>query len=1733
MARTSSNSKQSLATQASASKKSTSAKSMASGILAAEVATPPMSEPPMSVLTGSAADVGRQLKTDAGTGRVHRSESPAPQALDLFHPITAAWFRAVFDSPTAPQVEGWPAIARGDSTLILAPTGTGKTLTAFLWCLNRLMLRTPPEAERGCRVVYLSPLKALAADVERNLRSPLAGIANMAKREGVPVRMPEIHVRTGDTPTTERARFLRHPGDILITTPESLYLMLTSQAGESLRTVETVIIDEIHALVPTKRGAHMALSLERLEALTGRPIQRIGLSATQRPLEEVARFLGGAEVSDSELFASTGGEPHATSQMVESAAELASTLMEIASPEVDDMGLEQATEEGTANREAASGTRSKGDKSLKESDTSGSKLQGKKFIAIKEPSGPRFRPVTIVNAGARKVLDLKVEVPVEDMARLGEIDDLPSGPASQGPKRTSIWQSIHPRLLEIIRERTSTLIFVNARRIAERLAGALNELAGEQIARAHHGSLAAAQRTEIEELLKAGKIRALVCTSSLELGIDMGAVDLVIQIEAPPSVASGMQRIGRAGHQVGAPSNGIIFPKYRADLIACAAVTRAMHEGHVEHTRFLRNPVDILAQQVVAIIAQPPLPVAEVERRNKLKKKRRGLAEEEEDDPGIGYAALFGMVRRSAPFAALSQQVFDGVLDMLAGRYPSDEFAELRPRITWDRTRDWLTPRKGVKKIAILNGGTIPDRGLYGVFLAGSPAKPVRVGELDEEMVFESRTGDTFILGASTWRIEEITHDRVLVSPAPGDPGKMPFWHGDQAGRPIEFGRRIGALVRELREMPRSAAIARLTQEHDLQPVAAENVLRYLADQELATTVVPDDRNIVIERVRDELGDWRLCVLTPFGSRVHAPWAMAVTARIRAQGGQEVEVMWSEDGLVVRFPESDEPPAVELLLPEPEEAAELVLRQLGSTALFAAKFREAASRALLLPRRRADGRTPLWQQRKRAYDLLGVASRYASFPILLEAYRECLRDVFDMPALMETLRAISSRQLRVHTVDSRTPSPFAASLLFSYVANYIYDGDAPLAERRAQALSIDQDQLRELMGDADLRELLDRNAIEETEEQVQCIADGYKARSADGVHDLLLRLGDLNAAELAARCVSEEVAAGVTRLQRARRVLEIRVAGEKRWIAIEDAARYRDAIGVPLPPGLPAAFLVATADPLLDLIRRFARTHGPFTTLDAAGRFALPLETVEAVLQRLVQTGRVAEGGFRPGGQHREWIDTEVLRSIRRRSLARLRKEVEPVEQRTLARLITRWQGVVQPRRGLDALLDVIENLQGAPLPASILETEILPARISNYKPADLDTLIAAGEVVWVGQEPLGERDGRIGLYLAERLASLWPVEPPAPRLTKQAEQEAAAAALAIPTAEREAKILEYLTRNGASFFQPLHDGTGGGYPGETIEALWNLVWRGAVINDALHALRAYGERQGSTRQNGRPEKRRVHNQQAGFRSRRTTPPTAQGRWSLNAVAFEADRSATAWSHAIAQQLLQRYGVVFRETAHAENLPGGFSAIYDVMKALEESGKIRRGYFAADLGATQFAQPAAVDLLRSLRVPAREGELEMVQLAATDPANPYGSLLRWPAVGDAGQGGNAAVDVPTSPLTRSVGARVVLADGMPVAYLRRGNPNLQVMLPEEEPMRSQMARGLADFLVRRVQQEEQREGAARVGMHIQTVNGTAVAEHPLARFLLDAGFQAAPLGFNIRRNLPTLPNASREAQPNA
>ncbi|HYE88399.1 MAG TPA: crosslink repair DNA glycosylase YcaQ family protein [Vicinamibacterales bacterium] len=1511
-----------------------------------------------------------------------------------FHPAVADWFGAVFAEPTAPQKRGWPAIARGESTLILAPTGSGKTLTAFLWSLNRLMFEPAPETPDRCRVLYISPLKALAVDVERNLRAPLAGISNMAAAKGIPFHSPAIAVRTGDTPASERARFQRAPADILITTPESLFLLLTSNAQESLRSVETVILDEIHAMVATKRGAHLALSLERLERIVRRPLQRIGLSATQRPLDEVARYLGGA------VNAATGHRR---------------------------------------------GTTPKQSKSRRAAQAPSPKPQAALHSEFEDDHVVEYRPVTIIDASAPKRLKISVQTPVEDMAQMGKVAEQPSGPASQGPVAQSIWSSIHPRLVALIREHRSTLLFVNSRRLAERLAGALNEIAGEPLVRAHHGSLARAQRTEIEDLLKGGHLRALVATSSLELGIDMGAIDLVIQIEAPPSVASGLQRIGRAGHSIGQVSEGVIFPKFRGDLVACAAVTAAMRQGKVESSRYPRNPLDVLAQQLVAMASMERWSV---------------------DD-------LYRTVRSAAPYAELSRPIFDGVLDMLSGRYPSDEFAELRPRVTWDRVNGMVLARQGAKRVAIANAGTIPDRGLYGVFLSGAEKDKARVGELDEEMVFEARAGETFLLGASTWRIDQITHDRVLVSPAPGEPGKMPFWKGEGPGRPVELGLAIGKLVRDLRKMEPASAVATLQSDHGLDVLAANNLVAYLDEQHAAAGAVPDDRTIVIERSRDDLGDWRVAVLTPLGSRIHAPWAMAATARIRDEAGVDVEVMWSDDGFVIRYPDGERLPNTSLLLPDPDEVESLVVRQLGSTAMFSARFREAAGRALLLPRRRPGARAPLWQLRKRASDLLAVAARFGSFPIILETYRECLRDIFDLPALTDIMKRVRSRSIRVVTVESQKPSPFSASLLFGYVANYIYDGDAPLAERRAQALSVDQSQLRDLIGDTELRDLLDETVLDTLEQELQHLPPRFHARSTDAVHDLLLRLGDLSRAEIEARSETGVAESAIDELVKQRRAFAVRFQAEQRFIAVEDAARYRDAIGVPLPPGLPVTLLEPVADPIGDLVRRYGRTHGPFTSKDVSARLGLGVAVVDAALARLLAAGRVVDGEFRPGGVGREWCDAEVLRIVRQRSLARLRQDVEPVESAALGRFLVGWHSLARPKYGLDGLLDVIEQLQGVPIAASVLDTEILAARVHDYTPAMLDTLLGAGEVAWVGVEPLGERDGRIALYLTDQLSKLR-----APDAVTGADG----------LTGRDAQIVSYLHRHGASFFGALHDAAGGGFPQETVDAIWDLVWRGLLTNDTLHALRAYA---------APPERTRRPIRGATFRSRRLIPPSAEGRWTVVPARPE---STTAWATAMAHQLLARHGIVTRDVTTIEQLPGGFSAMYPVLRRLEETGRIRRGYFVAGLGAAQFAQPGAVDLLRDAR-DERE-EIVTVTISATDPANPYGVLIPWPM----------ALEGDARGATRSAGARVVIVNGHAAAWIGRGDRQLVVCLPVDEPERSRIGRAMARELVAVAQRAPQ----GRRGWLIEEINGKAAIEDPSSRYLLEAGFASTAMGLQLR-----------------
>jgi ATP-dependent Lhr-like helicase len=1371
-------------------------------------------------------------------------------ALDVFSEATRLWFERAFDSPTPAQERGWPAIARGGHVLVQAPTGSGKTLAAFLIGIDRLNA-SPGD---GLRLLYVSPLKALNYDIERNLRSPLAGLRSELS----------VAVRTGDTPADERRRMLRTPPDVLITTPESLFLLLTSQARETLRGVETVILDEVHAVAGTKRGAHLALSLERLERLVERPFQRIGLSATQRPLEEIGRFVAG-----------TG------------------------------------------------------------------------------------RDIELVDAGIRKVLDLEVVVPVEDLRELGSTahlsvpplaDGVEMGPGVEQSSR-SIWPSIYPAILDLVRQHRSTIVFVNNRRLAERLALRLNELAEEELARAHHGSLAREQRLVVEELLKAGQIPCLVATSSLELGIDMGAVDLVVQVESPKSVARGLQRVGRAGHELNSVSKGRIFPKFRADLLESAVVARSMREGAIEETRIPRNALDVLAQQVVAVCA----------------------------DEEVSVDDLHELVRGAYPFSDLSRAQLENVLDMLSGRYPSDEFAELRPRIVWDRTAGVVRGRTGARRLAVTNAGTIPDRGLFGVYLVDGGG---RVGELDEEMVYEAREGQTFVLGASTWRIEDITRDRVLVSPAPGAPGVAPFWKGEGVGRPAELGARIGAATRELVALADDEAAARLGVEYGLDERAARNLVTFLREQQASTGVVPSDRSIVVERFRDEIGDWRVCVLTPFGGRVHAPWAMALAARLRDSLDVHAQSLWSDDGIALHFPDSDAPPPLADLMLDPGEVEDLVLAELGQSALFGARFRENASRALLIPRRRPGQRTPLWQQRLKAQSLLQVARRYPQFPIVLETYRECLQDVFDLPALRGILQGIRTRELDLVEVETASASPFASSLLFDYVATYMYEDDTPPEERRAQALSLDRDLLRELMGVEELRELLDAGAIEQVEASLQ-----PAPRNADELHDLLRRAGPL--------AEHEHDPGFAETLLRERRAFRARLASGDALVAVEDAGLLRDALGAVPPGGVPNVFLEPVVGALATLLRRYARTHGPFTTGEVASRFGLEPASVEAELLALEAEEALVRGEIRPGGTEREWCDPDVLRRIRRATLAVLRREVEPAEQAAFGRFLPAWHGIGRRQTLREALVP----LQGVALPVSLWESDVLPRRVPGYRPADLDALCASGDLVWAGAGL-----DRVAVYFREDAPALG--APPAEAPPDGPAHVAVRAAL----------------HGGALFWSDLLAATGLD-PAEALAALWDLVWAGEATNDSWAPLRA-SRRYEPPRPERRPGLRRFS------RTRAVLPTPTQGRWSGAAQLFAGD----ADRRALAELLLERHGIVTRDGVRGEGIRGGYGAVYAELRKLETLGVCRRGYFVEGLGGAQFALPGAVERLRERR--GAEAPEPLV-LAAADPAQPYGAALPWPRRA----GARAA---------RVVGAWVVLLDGAASLFVERGGRSL-VPLREPDP----------------------------------------------------------------------------------
>ncbi|NBE92023.1 ATP-dependent helicase [Nonomuraea sp. K271] len=1540
--------------------------------------------------------------------------------------MTRQWFTGAFEDPTAAQEGAWESIARGDNTLVVAPTGSGKTLAAFLWSLDRLAAAPVDEqaGRKGSRVLYVSPLKALAVDVERNLRAPLAGIKQTARRLGLPVPEISVAIRSGDTPAQDRRRFAARPSDILITTPESLFLLLTSQAREALREVETVIVDEVHAVAATKRGAHLALTLERLDALLERPAQRIGLSATVRPVSEVAAFLGGV------------------------------------------------------------------------------------------------RPATVVQPPSEKQIKIEVVVPVEDMTEMEGGRPQEGGEFAPEPGGRSIWPHVEDRLFDLIGAHSSTIVFANSRRLAERLCTRLNELAYErehgaetvdlsiwetgppdrpsaggepprrppaemmaqagsakgvvtEIVRAHHGSVSKEERAQIEEALKSGRLPAVVATSSLELGIDMGAVDLVACVEAPPSVASGLQRIGRAGHQVGAVSKGVIFPKYRGDLVQTAVVAERMKSGEIEELRYPRNPLDVLAQQIVAMTALDEWTVDELE----------------------------SVVRRAAPYATLPRTALEATLDMLAGRYPSEEFAELRPRIVWDRVTGVLQGRPGAQRLAVTNGGTIPDRGLFGVFLVGERSS--RVGELDEEMVYESRVGDVFVLGATSWRIEDITADRVLVSPAPGQPGKLPFWHGDAPGRPAELGKAIG---RFLREQAQQGSTDRM-RAAGLDAYAAGNLLSYLNEQREATGYVPDDRTLLVERFHDELGDWRVVIHSPYGARVHAPWALAINRRLRERYGVDVQAVHSDDGIVLRIPDTLAEPPTDVAAFDAEEIEQIVTEELGGSAMFASRFRECAGRALLLPRRTPGRRSPLWQQRQRAAHLLGVASQYASFPIVLETMRECLQDVFDVPGLVRLMRDIAARRVRLVEVETSQASPFAASLLFHYVGAFMYEGDAPLAERRAQALALDTSLLAELLGQADLRELLDPDVISDSERELARL--DRPLRDAEDLADLLRSHGPLLAPDVSVRGGDP---AWLEELERARRAIRVRVAGEEQWAAVEDAARLRDALGVPLPVGIPHVFLEPVADPLADLVARHARTRGPFHAGTAAARFGLGVAVVTDALRRLAVTGRVVSGEFRPGGRGGEWCDAGVLRMLRRRSLARLRKEVEPVAPETLAVFLPAWHGITGSgtssaeragaARAMDALVRSIEQLQGTAVPASALETLVLPARVPGYHPALLDELTSSGEVMWAGQGSLPGGDGWVSLYFTDTAPLLLP-EPAEITMT--------------PVHER---VLELLGGGGALFFRGISDQLGSLDDTTLVAALWDLAWAGRVSGDTLAPLRA-------TLGTGRPAHRpATTRRRRAVLPSRSGPPTVAGRWwLLPAPAPDATQRANAQ----AEVLLERHGVVTRGSVTSERLPGGFSPVYQVLRAYEESGRCRRGYFVEGLGGAQFALPGAVDRMRAMApgiapsAPAftpetglgpgtahgpglggwaasagagRSGDSgrRAVVLAAADPANPYGAALPWPQhPGDVGHKPG-----------RKAGSLVVLVDGHLVLYVERGGKTLLSFSDDERLQPAVDALALAV-----------RDGALGK-LTVERADGGSIVDSPLAAALEAAGFHPTPRGLRLR-----------------
>lgn len=1839
-------------------------------------------------------------------------------ALSHFSTPVRDWFRTTFSAPTAAQEGAWESIRNGNNTLIIAPTGSGKTLAAFLWALDALHREYEAGTAGGTRILYISPLKALGADVERNLRAPLTGITRLSGNDtGEP--SISVGVRSGDTPARERRQLISNPPDILITTPESLYLMLTSAARNTLAGVTTVIVDEIHNLAATKRGAHLAVSLERLDALLEKPAQRIGLSATVENPEAVARFLGGIQP---------------VTIMSRPVAKEWDLRLSVPVPDMAALGgandygqglyapSEYAPSEvpggGTAHSASASSPQGAAQPISSTVDIPASApytLEDAIGVFPGQEADQAYPTQADGNTAPKNTLT----IPEESLRETAD---------SERPE-TSIWPRVQERIVDHIENNRSTIVFVNSRGLAEKLTAALNDIhlrrvltqrgidpedyaAGicdiaevPPLARAHHGSVSKEQRTLIEEALKGGTLRCVVATSSLELGIDMGHVDLVIQVAAPPSVASALQRVGRAGHRVGEISRGFFYPKHRGDLLGATVTLAGMRSGTLEPLAIPTNPLDVLAQQTIAACALGPISV------------------------DSWYEAL----RRSAPYAELPRALFDSVLEMLAGRYPSDEFAELRPRIIWDRTPTEEAPsgsiegRPGAQRLAVTSGGTIPDRGLFPVYLVSGDEErgPKRVGELDEEMVYESRAGEVITLGASSWRIEEITHDAVRVSPAPGQPARLPFWHGDRMGRPYALGVQTGAFTRALSSLDAtdSAAARQQLEQLGLDTWAVDNLLAYLREQRESTGAVPSDTRMIVERHRDELGDWRVVLHSPLGYGVHAPWALAVRARIEERYGVDASVMASDDGLILRLPAmEDVPPGADLFLFDPDELEAIVTERVGDSALFASRFRENAARALLLPRRDPGKRTPLWQQRQRAAQLLDVARKYPDFPVLLETARECLQDVYDVPALVQVHRSLQSRAVSMLEVETNDPSPFARTLLFEYVAEHLYDGDAPAAERRAAALSLDPALLAELLGSSGLRELLDPAVLVQTQQRLQRTGERYRACGVEGVADLLRQLGPLSARELSLRLRADSLQAAAPGIEhedsedygeeysahastdqaralaeelvRSRRAFSFMGAAggsaepQLYYAVVEDAARLRDGLGIMPAAALPTALLEPVAEPLEDLVSRYARTHIPFTAQQAAEHFSrltpVGVGVLTPVLQRLQRQRRLSSGEFLPevlrasGTVGVEWVDAQVLRTIRARSLAALREEIEPVSAQVYGVFLPSLQNVRSlsvrvarslpeasaygafipsrraatvvgervaplgsaepnpmaltpiaengaengtPHAGQDSasatedLLTAIDQLAGVRVPASALETLILPARVPDYQPHMLDELMASGRVFFTGAGQLGggsaqKSDGWIRLHLSESSSltlgedypeQLLRAENPelwealqAPGTLEHAIYEALAhGGLFVPALrERVAQLMSAAAPAGQVVTFP--------DAAEVSAALWRLVWAGAVTNDSFAPVRAMLAGVRSAHPTPAPAARlsRVGRRGAGriaaarasmgngmaggfgadnygssgysaptagrgLRSLRnnslrgglhTTAPAVapqdSGRFSRVDSLLQEPVEATVAALARADLLLDRYGVLTRGCLQVEDSAGGFSQLYRIYSAAEDRALVRRGYFIEGLGAAQFAAPATVDLLRStadsLSVPASPqgfgatqgfgasaytpqrtdteqvyGTFTVTLLAATDPANPYGAALSWPAIPSFAHEGEGTVKHRPA---RKAGACVVLVDGAPVLYVERGAKTLlafttdPVLLEAAAPALARLvsAGGAEKISVEKVNDVE------LLNTHTLGASTGEVMEHPVEalRAALQAqGFYATVRGLSLRRSV--------------